>query len=231
MRSFDILNGGSRPRLANLRAAAVKLAANPHRNMQTATNPDWRTVRYGNLRSSDNAGFGCNPGPRGSKRAIFTTFEESAIPARRIRFADEIAGSYIDHRGWYADADGAQGTIRGIVASLPHGRFLSGYYWSDNGEYVLFIGPGQVFTYESQAAREADHEAERYADICREDNERFHAMQDAESRVEELNESLCDAWALRRMGRRSSDAVRELIESLREAREALQDATRAYEGA
>ncbi len=165
-------------------------------------------------------------------RPVLSCFDESSLPVRSIKFADEMPDAYrIDHKGWFADADGHgdRGTIRGIVAFLPHGRMLAGYYWSDNGEYVLFTD--EVFTDARDAVISADHVAEKYADICREDDEKWQRVGRAETAVEDAAEELRDAWVLRRMGRRDSDDVRELVQKLREAREELRAVTADYEGA
>lgn len=193
------------------------------------------------------ASHGFNPGPRkGESLPVISSFDITSLPVRDVRFADEVDPRAVDHQGWFADSKGYgdRGVIRGIVARLPHGRFLSGYHWSDNGEYVLFIGKGQVFDDESSAARYADHEAERYADLCREDDERFRAMSEAESLVESKESDLRDAWdeyraawcayltdpkRHARAAVKARDWVRELVSDLRGCRQELNDAREAYE--
>lgn len=225
--TFDELKHGTKVRMAHLQRAAGMLAANPHRNMTVAANPTWRTVRYRKL--SEKYPRAC-PGFNGN-RPVLSCFDESSLPVRSVQFADEMKDVYrIDHRGWFADSDGHgdQGVIRGIVAFLPHGRMLAGYHWSYNGAYVLFTD--EVFTDAGDAVISADHEAKKYAELCREDDEKCKRMGRAETAVEDTAEELRDAWALRRMGRRDSDDVRELVERLREAREELRAAVAAYEG-
>lgn len=163
-------------------------------------------------------------------RPVISCFDESALPVRSVKFADEMKDVYrLDHRGWFADYDGHgdMGVIRGIVAFLPHGRMLAGYHWSENGEYLLFTD--EVFTDARDAVISADQEAEKYAELCREDDEKFQRMGRAETAVEDTAEELRDTWALRRMGRRDSDDVLELVQKLREAREELRAATADYE--
>lgn len=128
-------------------------------------------------------------------------------------------------RGWYTDSHQSD-TAVGIVARLPHGRFIAGYRWTSNDERVYFP---RVYDDESDAAHAADSHAEQFAESAREDSYRFDAMQDAENEVNDAMEALRDIWVLRRGLRRGSDAVREAIEALRQARETLARATQAYE--
>lgn len=211
----------------------------------------WRNVRGSTLKGfSAYFGTSCrgfNPGVRkGESIPVLTSFEAASLPVRDVRFADEMESAQIEHSGWYADSEGCgdRGIIRGIVARLPRGRFLSGYHWSDNGEYVLFVGQGQVFDDERDAASNADHEAERYAELCRDDHARFCAMSDAESLVESKESDLRAAWDeyraawcayltdSKRHARAAAKArewVRELISDLRAFRRELSDAREAYE--
>lgn len=75
------------------------------------------------------------------------------------------AYSTIKHRGWYTDSDGSQGKAEGIIAALPHGRFIAGYIWHENDERVYFP---DVFDDEDDAVRAADHHAEMFAEVERE---------------------------------------------------------------
>lgn len=207
--SMNNLFGGSVARLARYRKAR----------------PDnWRKARYS--RFSEPYPEAC-PGFNG-KAPILSAFDATALPVRGVQYADEIRGAHLRHTGWFADESGDRGTIRGIVASLPHGRFLPGYYWSDNGEYVLFTA--HAFDNIEDAARDADSESEKYADECREDDARFQAMCLAELDVETQTEELEKAIALRHREKfGGKPRVRLYLEKLRVARETLADATRAYE--
>jgi hypothetical protein len=208
---------------------------------------DWRSVRGATLQNYEGyfgtASLGFNPGPCGKNIPVLTSFDEASLPVRSIQFCDEILPRAINHNGWYADADGAQGIIRGIVAALPHGRFLSGYHWTDNGEYVLFLN--EIFDSADDAARDADHEAERYAEICREDDTNYRAMANAENTVEDQESDLCEAWKTYRAAwaaylqaplrhaaeiTRAKARVRELIVDLRVFRAELEQAREAYNG-
>lgn len=66
--------------------------------------------------------------------------------------ADEISGAGIRHNGWYSDQYQDQ-TIRGIVAMLPHGRFLAGYAM---GEHMAAAIDADIYSDIVDAARMAD---------------------------------------------------------------------------
>lgn len=235
-------------RLAMMRADFASHAARYPHCPEHAKPDSWRKVRaYGLHNWADcfgAASMGFNPGPRGSRIPVLTSFDAASMPVRDIRFADDVNPRAIGHGGWFADGEGNgdRGVIRGIVARLPHGRFLSGYHWSDNDEYVLFIG--EVFDDESEAARDADREAERYAELCRDDDARFRAMSDAESLCESKESDLRAAWADYRAAwcafltdpmrhaktaRKAREWVSELVSDLRAFRAELESAREAYE--
>lgn len=77
---------------------------------------------------------------------------DAGQPFKRWTWADDVPGSGIKHNGWFADLEQNQ-TIRGIVARLPHGRFLAGYAM---GEHMAAAIEPEIFTDESQAAAMAD---------------------------------------------------------------------------
>ncbi len=54
---------------------------------------------------------------------VWYTHEEGKL-FRGQRFVDEVLPR-LRHKGWYADDDCCE-TVRGIVVSLSHGRFLAG---------------------------------------------------------------------------------------------------------
>lgn len=89
---------------------------------------------------------------------------------RNERFADEVCRK-IGHKGWYTD-DFCDSTIRGIVASLPHNRFIAGYYWSENGERVWYP---EIFSDDTDAASMADEHARVAAESEREFQEEENA--------------------------------------------------------
>jgi hypothetical protein len=224
-------------RLALMRAA---FAAHPtkHPNCPEYVKPkSWRDIRRYTL-GSYAAAFATASGGFNDNRPVIY-WHAGKPPVRSIKDAHEIIDT--NHTGWYADNDGAQGLVIGIIGRLSHGRYLSGYRWTDNDERVLFTD--EVFTDPVDAARSADREAERYAETLREDNERFRAMCDAESLVESKESDLCEAWADYRAAWadrhvslyalkaavKARGWVREIIGDLRAFREELNDAKRAYE--
>ena len=179
----------------------------------------WRDVRFATLKSHEGLSPGSNdPG-------VPAWYTQGGPAFERERFAEEVSPRRIDHKGWFTDTDGGE-TARGIVAALPHGRYLAGYLWTDNDERVYFP---TLYTDEDDAASAADRHANRFADGARDDSERFDRMQDAETACTDAAESLRDAWALRRSGRRTSDDVREAVQALRDARAELAESTAAYE--
>lgn len=139
--------------------------------------------------------------------------------ARGERYADEIVR--LGHTGWYADNDcgSIDGTIRGIVESLPHGRFLEGYECSETGERVLFLDC--IYEDEKEAARGADHEAARIAEIEREYRERADAARMLEDDIDETLERVRELCALRNLPRfpGAREELRAAIDRVRELRE------------
>ena len=118
--------------------------------------------------------------------------------------------------------------VEAIVYRLPKGRgFIAGYTMGDG---MLSWVDAKVFDDLDDAVRRANDEAERFADAQAEDSQRFDDMQQAESDLDCTTHALKDCRALRRMGRRVTEDVIESIQSLREAREALANATAIYEG-
>ena len=93
-------------------------------------------------------------------------------PFTRWQWADEVDGARIDHRGWFCD-DECDQTIRGIVAALPHGRYLAG--WAMGEQMAASIG-ATVYTDAVEAAQAADEEA------------RIAAEREREYRQKELDE-------------------------------------------
>lgn len=211
-------NGGARARLAILRekAAHAKATNKP----PSLTPASWREARaYGfhNWRAAHAAGLwqGFNGEGRGR---VATWHTHAGEQFRNERFAHDCEGGP-DHTGWFTQADGATyrdgtGLARGIVGRLPHGQFIAGYWWGDNGERVYFP---DVFTDESDAARMADQHAERFADDAKADNEKWEAARDVERETEDAEKRLRECLAMRNRSCLSyvRDEARELIETIR----------------
>lgn len=180
MKAYQLRAGGSPQRLAILRAAALKSANNA--NPQTRLQPgDWRGARHYTLRNYESA-YGTLSAGRDGADPIW--FAHTGEYFRHERDAHTIAR--LDHTGWYTD-DSQDETAIGIVASLPHGRFLAGYRLTMNDERVYF---GHVHDNERDAAHMADEHARVIAEREREYAERFTAAQRIADRIEEAESKL-----------------------------------------
>lgn len=211
--------GGSRARLAILReeCAHAKATNKP----PSLTPADWRAARswgFHNWRTAYMAGL-----HQGMNDNTPIWVSHGGEQFRGEKFAHECEGGP-DHTGWFTMEHGetwrdGTGLARGIVARLPHGRFIAGYWWGDNGERVYFP---DIYTEESEAARAADSHAERFADSAREDNAKWNAARELESEIEEKQSRLCECFGLRnhrKLGARMRDELRELVETLRGMRQ------------
>ena len=148
---------------------------------------------------------------------MWYTHDGAAFP--RETYADLCANGP-DHRGWFTDDD-CEDKARGIVARLPHGKFIAGYEWSCNDERVYF---SDMFDDEDDAAGRADSHAESFADACREHDSKFREAQRLQTEAEDLAYELAQKLALRNDARFTSarDEARELLTELRELRERRQ---------
>lgn len=223
IQAYQLRAGGTRARMAILRMIAA--ASQDPRVPPSLRVADWRAARRYTLANYTSAYATFSQGAQ-------CWYAHDGEQFRDERFADECDGGP-SHRGWLTNADGhtfrdGSGLCRGIVARLPHGRFIAGYWWGDNGERVYFPG---VFTDESDAAAAADSHAERFADTARDDSERFNAMQDAEENERTISSRAELAIQARNVSARHRNIARDAIAELREARDALQTATREYEEA
>jgi hypothetical protein len=122
---------------------------------------------------------------------------------RVVGFADEI--SRLDHEGWYSD-DCQEATFRGAVLQIPgrkgEARFLAAYQESDNGGFVVEIGPGDVFrearkdgcSHDSSrdlgAARDAALAADSFAEREAEKERNYRDAWSAGSQWAELGEEV-----------------------------------------
>lgn len=170
------------------------------------------------------AGF--NTDSRGNREPVFYYFG-SQLPEQ---YCDELNSS-IGHTGWHTNSDGVtckdgSGEARGIVVALPampgfpDGRFMAGYVWGDNDERVLWP---EVYADSSDAARMADNHAERFADMQREDNEKWETARTLEIDIEDALTRLRECLALRHRQCMTyvRDEITELCETIRDKRETL----------
>lgn len=225
MRYFDLTKPAP-VRLAMLRAAFSAHAAKYPYCPEHAKPKSWRDIRGTNHKSVYAYCGTLSQGFNGTdKYKTPIWYCHTGEQFRGERYADDIAGACIRHTGYYTHTD-CQEKARGIVARLPHGRFIAGYEWSCNGERVYFP---DVHDDEYDAARAADSHAEYFADTAREDNERFDAMQDAENEAEEKQKEFKLAYMARHVSAEHLELAREALEELRSARDVLAGATRDYE--
>lgn len=146
------------------------------------------------------------------------------------RFAHEVL-PHMRHTGWYTNADGTtykdgSGMARGIVASFParpgfpDGWHVAGYHWGDNDERVFYL---DVYDDIEEAARDADRYAEWFADVAREDNEKWEAAREIEGKIEDLSAECRKMFALRNHAKfpDARDECLELIEKIRSLQETL----------
>lgn len=182
LKYFDLRIPAPR-RLAMMRRDFAEHGAKFPHCSEYARPRSWRDVRrYG--MNSYAAAFGLSDSgwsedSRGRRVPILYAFEADSLPVRRIRDAHEIAD--MRHSGWYCDDDCGELCI-GIVASLPHGRFLAGWRLTDNGEDVLHLD--RIFDDESDAARYADGLVESYADREREYQRQYREADSLDDAIE-----------------------------------------------
>lgn len=229
------LSIGARSRLASLKRSAATLAANVNRNMHVAANPTWRTMRhdsfanpYGSLCSGTN-GEGRNASP------IWCT--HSGPQFRKERDSHDVVR--LSHTGWFTDGEDMNELAIGIVAGLPHGKFLAGYRLTMNDERVYFA---QIFDDEQDAARmgdehariigESESEYSRKGDEARTLSDAIdNALSDVKAAREEhtmlafalRQTSRAERYALKCKARMASlrTQVGEYVENIRANREAL----------
>ncbi len=122
--------------------------------------------------------------------------EQAENVCRSIRFCDKVA-SHIRHKGWFLDDVCQDETARGVVFSLPHGKFSAGIADPFNFDNKSMSGPcmvafDEVFDEEKEAAYAANRLAELYAENERE----FQAEQREEAEREEAEREAAErlAW-------------------------------------
>lgn len=202
---------GAPRRLAILKRAFEQAhAKNAHHRSQS-----WRDMRYATFKDQSGAGL-CQSYTKDGQ----SWYTQNGAQFRREWFCDEVPnGPRIDHTGWYCDAYGEK-MARGIVALLPHGRFIAGYWMSGNDERVYF---GEIFDAARDAALMADEHARVISEQEAEHNERFNAAQKLEDENEQAFNRLRECLALRNNACFTAlrDEARELIETIKGNRETL----------
>lgn len=160
------------------------------RTKAAAKGTTWREQRSYGLDNWEGA-YGMMSQGKQDEETIYCTHNKT--PYFRNERECQKAYTYINHNGWYTQVDGWGGDLAvGIVGGLSHGRFIAGYRWSSNGESVwwpeIFSGDDA----EKEAAQAADRHAERFAEICRDDDEKFQAASTLDAEIEEALGELKD---------------------------------------
>lgn len=203
MKNYLNLAIGAPRRLAILKRDAEQfLVRNPHLAKFGTVKKSWKDVRYATFKSERGLSQGFNDG-----MPVWYGFE-LADYFRETKEAHDIIS--LRHTGYYTDLDCCH-LAKGIVASLPHGKFLAGYYWEDNGEYCFYE---EIYTDKEDAARAADSYAESFADEAREHDYQYRQARDLEDEIEQSLQRLRECIALRH--RKCMDYVREEILELTE---------------
>lgn len=199
MTDYLTLAIGSPRRLAILKRAADKLnTGHNYRKASGNLSPyTWRDMRYCSFANVRAAACQLSPGLMNGAGPVYW-YSHSGPEFPREQYADEVVN--LDHTGWLSDA-GSHEKVRGLVVALPHGRFLAGYHWSDNGERVYF---SDIYDCQHDAARAADGHAETFAETCREDDYQYERARNLEYEIDG-----------------NFSRLRELIASIKEAREKL----------
>ena len=223
MRFFDLTKPAP-VRLAMMRAAFAGHAKKYPHCPEHAKPKSWRDIRGATFKNVSaycgvlSQGF---DGTDHCKTPVW--YSHTGEQFRNERFCDDVAR--MGHTGWFTDTEGGE-KARGIVARIPHGRFIAGYHCSSNGGRVYFP---EVYDDETEAARAADSHAEQFAESAREDSERFEAMREAEEKESEAARVFKLAYMARHVSAEHVELAREALEELRSARDVLASATAAYE--
>lgn len=161
IQAYQLRKGGTPVRMAILRMIAADSVNN--RNESTRLQAGgWRGARKWTMKNY--ASVYCAGLRQGFNNQSPVWYSHQGEQFRNERDACEVLR--MRHTGWYTDSY-QDDTAVGIVASLTHGRYITGYRWTSNDERVYF---GEVFTNEDDAAYMADEHARVFAENCR-DNE------------------------------------------------------------
>jgi hypothetical protein len=210
---------GARMRLAHLRGIATQVNTRAAPSKQQT----WRDARrygFGNWRAAYCAlsqGFN---GDGKNKIAIWYSHVGPEFRAERYAYeCREASRSVRNNRGYFTRED-YSALMRGIVGNLSHGRYISGYEDSDNGERVYFPS---VHASEGEAADMADEHARIAGESAMEWDIRFNAAQALEGEIEEAQSRLCECFALRHKPKFAHlrAELLDLVQTIRDKREEL----------
>jgi len=207
------LRASAPARLAVLRNAAAYTNAHDVKLPPSMRFATWREARRTTFRTLD-TGLAQGFNSCGSYRVPVWYSHSSAEHFRNERKAHNIVS--MNHTGWYADIDGLE-LITGIVAGLPHGRFIAGYECSENEERVYF---SHIYDDENDAARAADEHARIQADKEREQDQRYNDACNLAHDVEMLKTDVAELFPMRHHGRARRELA-QTIETMRTKRATL----------
>ena len=162
IQAYQIRKGGTPARMAILRMIAADSVNNRNESTRLQAG-DWRGAR--NWTMKNYAAAYCSGINQGFDGESPFWYSHGGEQFRNERDACEVLR--MRHTGWFTD-NYQDETAVGIIASLPHGRFIAGYRWTSNDERVYF---DEVFTNEDDAARMADEHARVFAENCRDSEE------------------------------------------------------------
>lgn len=189
--------------------------------LRTASPAAPMTARAWTLRNYESAYAAMGQGRQADGSPVWTTHTGPYFRHERDAgtILDDAGACYGELQGYWTDTR-QDGFARGIVASLPHGRFLAGYEWTDNGERVWF---GGTFTDECDAAKRADEHARVFSKSALEDSINYDRARDLEDSIETNLQRLRECIALRHRACMAYVRLeaRTLIEHIREERARL----------
>lgn len=197
----DNLRGGTRSRIASLRAYVRRWNENPRHITRLESIHQARSHGVGKI---DGRTCGTVKASDGNSVSVPVSVVDGW---RTIGKAHDIV-SYMNHSGWYIDASRDE-TIAGEVWQLPARNgspvYVAGYRDGESGYYVMDASRGNLHTYADKydAARAADALAESDAEDRREYDER---LQEADGIYCDMNEKKSEA--ARRAQKRASTFTR-----------------------
>lgn len=194
-------------RYLNLRIGAPRRLA-----YLKSTDQDWRKARNWGFKNWEAAYCVLSQGFNGTDAHKVPVWYDHVNGYFRNEQPAHKVLPHMRHTGWYSDAD-CQETVYGIVANLNHGRFISGYHMTMNGEQVWF---DEVFDDVEDAARNGDSEAESIAEREREYSERWQAAREiSEDKIPEKIKRRTECLLLARINH-DREGMREEARDLKE---------------
>jgi hypothetical protein len=177
----------------------------------------WRDVRFANLRSQSGLAQGLS-----NKEPVWYCHDGEQFRNER----DSHSVTRMDHTGWFTDID-CSSTAIGIVASLPHGKFIAGYRWTENDERIYYP---EIFDDENDAAHMADEHARVFAEDEQENDRIGNEASKLQDKNEQALQRLRECIVLRHNKCMDyvRDEVAELISTIRKNRDELKTTYKNY---